>query len=55
MGEVLPGEKGNMSHSLRTLKTQGWMVIGRPSGGKAAYVEQTSAGLLKGAEIFMKL
>ena len=38
LGRALQGDKGNISHSLRTLERRGWIVIGRSSGGKAEYV-----------------
>ena len=41
---ALPGDKGNISHSLRTLETQGLIAIGRTPGGKAEYLILTSAG-----------
>jgi DNA-binding MarR family transcriptional regulator len=38
------GDKGNISHSLRTLEARGLLVIGRSPGGKAEYVFLTAAG-----------
>ena len=35
---ALPGDKGNISHSLRTLEARGLLVIGRSPGGKAESV-----------------
>ena len=32
---TLPGDKGNISHSLHTLEARGLMVIGHLPGGKA--------------------
>jgi len=32
---ALPGDKGNISHSLHTLEARGLLVIGRSPGGKA--------------------
>ena len=32
---ALPGDKGNISHSLYTLEARGWIVLGRSPGGKA--------------------
>ena len=32
---ALPGDKGNMSHSLQTLEARGLIVIGRSPGEKA--------------------
>jgi len=41
---ALQRDKGNISHSLRTLAERGWMVIGRSSGGKAASLRLTPEG-----------
>ena len=41
---ALPGDKGNSSHSLRTLEVRGLLVIGRSPGGKAESVWLTSEG-----------
>ena len=41
---ALPGDKGNMSHSLQTLEARGLMVIGRSPGGKAASLWLTPEG-----------
>jgi DNA-binding MarR family transcriptional regulator len=41
---ALQGDKGNISHSLRTLEAHGWIVIGRSTGGKAEYVVLTPRG-----------
>ena len=41
---AMPGDKGNISHSLQTLEARGLMVIGRSPGGKAAAVWLTSEG-----------
>ena len=41
---ALQGDKGNISHSLRTLEARGWMVIGRSSGGKAESLRLTPEG-----------
>ena len=41
---ALPGDKGNMSHSLQTLEARGLIVIGRSPGGKAESVWLTSEG-----------
>jgi DNA-binding MarR family transcriptional regulator len=37
-------DKGNLSHSLRTLEKRGWIEIGRSPGGKAENVIITPAG-----------
>lgn len=41
---ALPGDKGNRSHSLRTLAARGWIVMSRSSGGKAASLMLTQEG-----------
>src|SRR2546425_3158835 len=41
---ALPGDKGNISHSLRTLEARGLMVIGRSPGGKAESLWLTPEG-----------
>jgi DNA-binding MarR family transcriptional regulator len=41
---ALPGNKGNISHSLRTLEIRGLIVIGRSPGGKAEFVWLISEG-----------
>jgi DNA-binding MarR family transcriptional regulator len=45
------GDKGNISHSLRTLEARGLLVIGRSPGGKAEYVFLTGAGQHQAAQI----
>ena len=41
---ALPGDKGNMSHSLHTLEARGLIVIGRSPGGKAESLWLTPEG-----------
>src|SRR5215472_10245280 len=41
---ALPGDKGNISHSLRPLEARGLIVIGRSPGGKAESVWLTLEG-----------
>src|SRR5439155_25061519 len=41
---ALPGDKGNMSHSLQTLAARSLMVIGRSPGGKAESMWLTPEG-----------
>lgn len=41
---ALQGDKGNLSHSLRTLEVRGWIVISRSPGGKAASLRRTREG-----------
>ena len=53
--KALGGDKGNLSHSLRTLAARGWLVLGRTPGGRAESLYLTPAGLEKASEISMKL
>jgi DNA-binding MarR family transcriptional regulator len=48
---AVPGDKGNISHSLCTLEAQGLLTIGRSPGGKAEYVVLTEAGLRQAARV----
>jgi len=41
---ALPGDKGNISHSLHTRQARGLIVIGRSPGGKAEAVWLTAEG-----------
>ena len=41
---ALQGDKGNISHSLRTLEARGWIVIGRSTGGQAESLRLTFEG-----------
>ena len=41
---ALQRDKGNISHSLRTLEGRGWIVMGRSSGGKAESLRLTPEG-----------
>ena len=41
---ALQGDKGNISHSLRTLEARGLLVIVRSHGGKAEALYLTAAG-----------
>ena len=41
---ALPGDKGNLRHSLQSLEARGLLGIGRSPGGKAASVWLTAAG-----------
>ena len=49
--KALGGDKGNISHSLRTLEARGWIVLGRTRGGRADAVYLTPVGLEKASEI----
>jgi hypothetical protein len=41
---ALKGDKGKISHSLRTLEARGWRIIGRSAGGKAASLRLAPEG-----------
>jgi len=49
--KALGGYKGNISRSLQTLETRGWIVIGRSPGGHAQHLMLTSQGHQKAAEL----
>jgi DNA-binding MarR family transcriptional regulator len=49
--QALSADKSNISRSLRTLKTRGWIVIGRTVGGKAESLYLTPEGLKKASGI----
>jgi DNA-binding MarR family transcriptional regulator len=53
--KALPGDKGNISHSLHTLEARGWVVIGRSPGGKAQYLTLTPEGHQRASEMRKKL
>jgi len=53
--KALAGDKSNISHSLRTLETRGWIVIGRTRGGRAEYLDLTPEGLEKASEVSIQL
>ena len=53
--QALPGDKSNISRSLRTLEAREWIVIERTAGGKAQALYLTPEGLKKASEICMKL
>jgi len=48
---ALPGDKGNISHSLCTLEARGLLTIGRSPGGKAEYIVLTEVGLRQAARV----
>lgn len=48
---ALPGDKGNISHSLQTLEARGLIIIGRSPGGKAESVWLTSAGQKRAVQL----
>jgi DNA-binding MarR family transcriptional regulator len=47
----LGGYKGNISRSLQTLETRGWIVIDRSPGGNAHHLRLTAEGHQKAAEL----
>lgn len=49
--KALAVDKGNLSHSLRTLESRGWLVIGRSPGGKAQYLTLTAEGMQRAVEM----
>jgi DNA-binding MarR family transcriptional regulator len=49
--KALGGDKGNISHSLRTLEERGWLIILRTPGGQANAIDLTPAGLKNAPEI----
>ena len=53
--KALGSDKGNISHSLRTLEARGWLVLGRTPGGRAESLYLMPAGLEKASEICMQL
>lgn len=53
--KALGSDKGNISHSLRTLEARGWIVLGRTPGGRAESLYLTPTGLEKASEICAKL
>jgi DNA-binding MarR family transcriptional regulator len=48
---ALPSAKGNISHSLRRLETQGLIVMLRTPGGKTESVYLTAAGRQKALKL----
>ena len=53
--KALGGDKGNISHSLRTLEARSWIVLGRTPGGRAESLYLTPMGLKTALEICTKL
>jgi DNA-binding MarR family transcriptional regulator len=53
--QALRGDKGHISHSLRTLEARGWSVLGRTPGGRSESLYLTPAGLEKASEIGVQL
>jgi DNA-binding MarR family transcriptional regulator len=51
LGKALGGDKGNISHSLRTLEARGWIILGRTPGGRTESLYLTPTGLEKASEI----
>ena len=53
--QALPGDKSNLSRSLRTLAAHEWIVIERTAGGQAQALSLTPEGLKKASEICRKV
>ena len=51
LAAALPSAKGNISHSLRRLETQGLIVMTRTPGGKTESVSLTAAGRQKALKL----
>ena len=51
LGAALPRAKGNLSHSLRLLETQGLLVMIRTPGGKTESIYLTAAGRQKARKL----
>lgn len=49
--QLINRDKSNISHSLRTLETRGFITMGRTPGGKAEYVVLTSEGRKLASEL----
>jgi DNA-binding MarR family transcriptional regulator len=49
--KALGGYKGNISRSLQTLETRGWIIIGRSPGGNAHHWRLTAEGHQKAVEL----
>jgi len=49
--KALGGDKGNISHSLRTLEERGWLIILHTPGGQANSIDLTPEGLKNASEI----
>ena len=49
--KALGGDKGNISHSLRTLEARGWIVVGRTPGSRTESLYLTPTGLEKASEL----
>jgi len=48
---ALPSATGNLSHSLRRLETQGWIVMLRTPDGQTESVYLTAAGRQKASQL----
>jgi DNA-binding MarR family transcriptional regulator len=53
--KAIGSDKGNISHSLRTLEARGWIVLERTWGGRAEALYLTPVGLEKASEICTQL
>ena len=50
--KALGGYKGNISRSLQTLESRGFIVIGRSPGGNAHHLRLTAEGHQKATELY---
>jgi len=48
---TLQRDKGNLSHSLRTLERHGFLIIGRSSGGHAESLRLTPEGQKRASQL----
>jgi DNA-binding MarR family transcriptional regulator len=48
---ALQWDKGNISHSLRTLERHGFLIIGRSSGGRAESLRLTQEGQKRASQL----
>jgi DNA-binding MarR family transcriptional regulator len=48
---TLQRDKGNISHSLRTLERHGFLIIGRSSGGQAESLRLTQEGQKRASQL----
>jgi DNA-binding MarR family transcriptional regulator len=51
----LQADKGNISRSLQTLETRGWIILGRSPGGNMQHLTRTPAGHTCAAQVGKKL
>ena len=53
--KALRRDKGNISRSLRTIETRGWLIIGRSPGGKAQHLTLSTEGHKRATKVAKKL